>query len=158
MHWEAYIIRYGDDFVCGFQHKDDAENFYKALQHQLAKYSLSIQKSKSKIIEFGQFAQHNRTTQGRGKPETFDFLGFTHYCTQSRNGKFRIKRKTSRKKFIAKLKVFKVWMKANRHKPMKEIMEMVKSKLVGHYRYYGITDNSNMMGRYFYEIQNSSSF
>ena len=150
---EAYIVRYADDFVSCFQYQSDAENFYKALQQQLYKFTLSIEKEKSKIIEFGRFALQNRTNKGMSKPETFNFLGFTHYCSSNRNGKFRIKRKTSRKRLSSKIKAFKVWIKSNRHKPIKEIMETVKVKLVGHYRYYGITDNSDMLGKYFFEIQ-----
>ncbi len=155
MHGEAYIIRYSDDFVCGFQHKDDAENFYKALQHQLAKFSLSIQREKSKIIQFGRFAEKDRTLNGLEKPETFDFLGFTHYCSLGRYGNFRVKRKTSRKKFSKKVKEVNLWVKEHRHMELKELMKTVKVKLIGHYRYYGVTDNSEMMGKYYNEVQKS---
>jgi RNA-directed DNA polymerase len=156
MRGEAYIVRYADDFVCGFQYKEDSENFYKALQHQLAKYSLSLQKEKSKIIPFGRGAEQNRAEQGQGKPETFDFLGFTHYCSHSRDGsRFRVKRKTSRKKFSKKIKEFTTWMKDHRHMDKKEMMKIVESKLVGHYRYYGVTDNSVMMQKYYFEVLKS---
>jgi len=156
MRGEAYIVRYADDFVCGFQYQSDAENFYKALKHQLDKFSLSIQKEKSKIIPFGRFAEQNRADQGQGKPETFDFLGFTHYCSHSRDGgRFRVKRKTSRKKFSKKIKEFTIWMKVHRHMDRKEMMKIVTSKLVGHYRYYGVTDNFSMMQKYYFEVLKS---
>ena len=150
---EGYIVRYADDFVCGFQYEEDARNFLKALVHQLAKYSLKINSDKSKIIQFGRFAEEDRAKKGLGKPETFDFLGFTHFCSQSRIGRFRVKRKTSRKKFQAKIVSFKEWIKANRHKELTEIFTTVKAKLIGHYRYYGITDNSRMITRYRFEVE-----
>jgi len=136
------MIRYADDYVCCFQYKDDAERFYAALIKRLAKFDLQIAEEKTKILEFGRFAAENRKRKGRGKPETFDFLGFTHYCSKSSKGKFRVKRKTSGKKFKAKVKAFKEWLKTERHQDVKEIMKTIRAKLIGHYRYYGITDNS----------------
>ncbi|MEX0917096.1 MAG: group II intron reverse transcriptase/maturase, partial [Candidatus Paceibacterota bacterium] len=108
---QAEIVRYADDYVCCFQYKEDAERFYKALVTRLAKFSLKIAEEKTKILMFGRFAADNSKRQGLGKPKTFDFLGFTHYCSKGSNGKFRIKRKTSRKKFKAKLKAFKMWLR-----------------------------------------------
>jgi hypothetical protein len=102
--------------------------------------------------EFGRFAEENRKRRGQGKPETFDFLGFTHYCSKSRQGKFRVKRKTSRKKYKAKIKEFTQWMKTNRHVKIHETFKQVRLKLIGHYRYYGITDNSRMLGKYLFEV------
>ena len=113
---------------------------------------MEIAENKTKIIEFGRFAEENRARKGLGKPETFDFLGFTHYCDKSRQGKFRVKRKTSRKKFKTKVKEFTQWMKANRHGRIHEIFKQVKMKLIGHYRYYGITDNSRMLSKYLFEV------
>jgi RNA-directed DNA polymerase len=110
----AYVVRYADDFVCCFQYANEAKGFYRSLIKRLNKFGLSIAPEKSKIIQFGLFASANARCQGRRKPETFDFLGFTHYCGQSRNGKFRVKRKTSRKKFKAALFRMKQWIKANR--------------------------------------------
>ncbi|MFB6367913.1 group II intron reverse transcriptase/maturase, partial [Paenibacillus elgii] len=103
-HGEAHIVRYADDYVCCFQYKNDAERFYQALLPRLAKFQLSIAEEKTKILEFGRFAVENCRRKGQRKPETFDFLGFTHYCSKSLKGTFRVKRKTSRKKFNAKVK------------------------------------------------------
>jgi group II intron reverse transcriptase/maturase len=153
MRGEAYLIRYADDFVCAFQYRQDAEDFYKALQHQLAKFSLSLQKEKCKIIEFGRFASQDIKNRGGSKPDTFDFLGFTHYCSKSKNDKFRVKRKTSRKKFIRSVKEFNHWMKTHRNLKRQLLMKIVTIKLNGYYRYYGITDNSHMMSKYLYEIR-----
>ncbi|UWG99209.1 group II intron reverse transcriptase/maturase [Dehalobacter sp. DCM] len=149
---QASMVRYADDSVFCFQYKDDAERFYVELKSRLAKFGLEIAENKTKIIEFGRFAEENRARRGMGKTETFDFLGFTHYCGKSRQGKFRVKRKTSRKKYRAKVKEFTQWMKTNRHSSIHEIFKQVKAKLEGHYRYYGITDNSRMLGKYRYEV------
>ncbi|HAG08445.1 MAG TPA: hypothetical protein DCK87_02595 [Desulfotomaculum sp.] len=98
------------------------------------------------------FAARNVKRQGRNKPDTFDFLGFTHYCGLSRNGKFRVKRKTSSKKFKSSLQRMKRWIKANRSLPVNLILEETRVKLIGHYRYYGVTDNGPMLSRYWYEV------
>ena len=90
--------------------------------------------------------------KGLGKPESFDFLGFTHYCSKSKNGKFRVKRKTSKKKFKQKVQEFKVWIKENRNEPLEAIMATTARKLTGHYNYYGITDNSEALGRFAHEV------
>ena len=147
---EAYLVRYADDFVCCFQYKQDALRFYKALQARLDKFNLQIALNKTKIIEFGRFAARDRNNRGEGKPETFSFLGFTHYCSKDRKGKFRVKRKTDVKKFRAKVKAFKVWIKAVRNiNLMSELFKQVNPKLLGHYAYYGITDNSVMIRNYY---------
>jgi group II intron reverse transcriptase/maturase len=147
----AHIVRYCDDFVCCFQYEAEARNFYQMLIQRLRKFNLHIAPEKSKIIEFGLFACQAARKQGRGKPETFDFLGFTHYCGQSQNGKFRVKRKTSRKKYKAAIGRMKQWIRANRTTPINQLFEEIKPKLIGHYRYYGITDNGPLVSRYWYE-------
>lgn len=152
---DANMIRYADDYVCCFQYKDDAERFYGALITRLAKFGLEIAEEKTKIVEFGRFAEENRKRKGQEKPQTFDFLGFTHYCSKSSKGKFRVKRKTSGKKFKAKVKAFKEWLKAERHQDVKELMKTIRAKLTGHYRYYGITDNSRAMAVYKFQITNT---
>jgi len=149
---ESYLVRYADDFVCCFQYKEEAVRFYKALQKRLAKFKLELAEDKTRIIEFGRFAAENRKAKGLGRPKTFSFLGFTHYCSKSRKGKFRIKRKTDAKKFRAKIKAFKVWIRAIRSfVPIEDIFRQVRTKLLGHYAYYGITDNL-MMIRSYYDI------
>lgn len=136
-----------------FQYKTDAEYTYNQLKSRLKQIGLEFAEDKTKLIEFGRFASENRKRNGKGKPETFDFLGFTHYCSKSADGKrFRVKRKTSKKKFKQKVQEFKVWIKENRTLPLKKIMATVKRKLIGHYNYYGITDNSNGIERYKYEV------
>ena len=148
------IVRYADDYVCCFQYEKDAKLFYDKLKDRLAKFNLEIEESKTKIIMFGRFAEEKCKLNGQNKVSTFDFLGFTHYCSKSNNGKFRVKRRTSKKKFSAKLKDFKLWIKAVRNLfTLQDIFEAVKLKLRGHYQYYGITDNSPMLKEFKYQIE-----
>ena len=147
---ECYITVYADDFVCCFQYKREAELFMNtALPNRLAKFNLELAKDKTRLIEFGRFAKPNAQTKKR---DTFDFLGFTHYCSKSRNGKFRVKRKTSKKKFNAKVIEFKLWLKENQNMPIKELMENVNAKLIGHYQYFGISDNAMGIKRFENEV------
>jgi group II intron reverse transcriptase/maturase len=140
---QAYIVRYADDFVCCFEHRAEAEAFYRALRQRLAKFGLEIAEDKTKIISFGRHAKSN----DKDDPETFDFLRFTHYCGQGQKGQFRVKRRTSRKKFTNSLMRAKEWIKQQRHLPIDELMERLRQKLRGYYQYYAITDNYYMVDR-----------
>ena len=148
------IVNYADDMVICFQYENIGKAVYKLMKERLKVCGLEFAEEKTRLIEFGRFATENREKRGEGKPETFDFLGFTHYCsTSNKSGKFRVKRKTSRKKQKQKIKEFKMWIKENRNKPLAEIMDTVKRKLIGHYNYYGVTDNSKSIGSYAYEVR-----
>ena len=148
------IINYADDMILCFQYKNEAINIYNLLKQRLKTLGLEFAEDKTRLIEFGRFASENCKNNGKRKPDTFDFLGFTHYCSKSdKTGRFRVKRKTSRKKFKQKVQEFKIWIKANRNKPLGEIMKTVKKKLIGHYNYYGITDNSIMIYKYTCEVR-----
>ena len=149
---EAHIMRYADDFVCCFQNKYEAEAFYKDLIERLKKFGLEIEESKTKIIEFGRFAETNRKKNGDSKPETFEFLGFTHICGKTLKGKFAVQRITSKKKLKAKKQAVKSWLKENMHIKIKMLIEKLNQKLVGHYRYYGVTGNSVHMGKFRYYV------
>jgi group II intron reverse transcriptase/maturase len=149
----ARMIRYADDFVVCFQHKADAERFQVELGKRLGKFGLEVEPTKTRVMEFGRFAAQNAKRRG-GKAETFDFLGFTHYCGARRNGKgFRMKRVTARKKFGAKLKEFKEWLKKARTLKTKELWKTAKAKLRGHYNYYGVTDNLRGIARFGQEVK-----
>ena len=151
----ACIIRYCDDFVVCFQSGEEALKFMKALEERLGKFELEIEASKSKILEFGRLAYENAKQNGR-KPDTFDFLGFTHYCSTGRDGKrFRMRRKTSNKSFIAKLRAFKEWLKVSRTLPTIELIKEVNAKLKGHYGYYGVSDNYRSISRFLHEVKRS---
>jgi len=150
---QSRMIRYADDFVVCFERESDAIRFRQALDERLFIFGLEISPEKTKTIEFGPFAEAKAKRRG-GKAATFDFLGFTHYCSRSRNGRrFRMKRITSRKKFSAKIRMFRDWLKASRTLPTDELMEKVASKLRGHFAYYGVTDNSRGISRFAYEIR-----
>ena len=138
----AYMIRYADDFICCFQYRKEAYRFFEALEKRLAKFGLKLAAEKTRIIEFGMFAAQSRRSKGEGKPEPFDFLGFTHYCGLSRNGKFRVKRRTSKQKLNGAVARIKQWLKQARYLPVRDIIKGLNLRLVGHFRYYGVTDNS----------------
>jgi RNA-directed DNA polymerase len=144
----ARLIRYADDFVVCFQYKADAERFRVELGQRLGKFSLEVEPTKTKVMEFGRFAVQSAKKRGK-RPETFDFLGLTHYCGTRRNGTgFRMKRVTARKKYVAKLRIFKEWLKEARTLKTKELWKIVSSKLRGHYNYYGVTDNYRRLVRF----------
>ncbi|WP_246050100.1 group II intron reverse transcriptase/maturase [Aquibacillus sediminis] len=140
---KAEIVRFADDFVCCFERKDDARIFYAELISRLKKFKLSIAEEKTKIIRFGRGSENGRGNGGNGKPETFDFLGFRHYWGKGKNGRYRLKRKTSPKKFKMKIKTYKQWIRRNRHMDEKELVDSIRRKLGGHYNYYGVSDNYN---------------
>lgn len=144
---------YADDFVACFQYKNEAEMFHRLLKERLKLFRLELEPNKTRLIEFGRFAETNCHRRNKSKPGTFDFLGFTHYCSKSQRGWFRVKRKTSKKKFKIKVSNFKKWIIENRTLPLKEIFEKVNLKLRGHYHYYGITDNTKMIRRFYFEVE-----
>ncbi len=139
------------DFVATFQYKDEAERFLESVGKRFREFGLELEPEKTRLIEFGRFAQENRRRQGLGKPGTFDFLGFTHYCSKSQKGYFRVKRKTSKKKMRIRLAEMKEWIRENRHLPVSQLIEALKLKLRGHYQYYGITDNSACIHTYYFQ-------
>jgi RNA-directed DNA polymerase len=145
---EAYLTRFADDFVACFQYQKEAEQYYLELKKRLQKFRLEIAEEKTRIIEFGRFAERDIKRRGGTKPETFDFLGLTHYCGKSRKGLFKLKWKTARKKFQAKVNAFSEWIEANRTLPIKDIWEKVNAKLRGHFNYYGVSDNWDGLLKY----------
>ena len=146
----ARLIRYCDDFVVCFEYEADAQRFREELIERLAQFSLEVEPSKTKILSFGPRATAWAKRQGQRKPETFDFLGFTHYCSRSRTGKrFRMKRVTARKRFRAKLAEFKAWLRTVRSTlPTRQLWMAACVKLRGHHAYYGVTDNWAGLARF----------
>ena len=141
---EAYYFRFADDFLACFQYQEDAERFLREMKDRLEKFHLEIEPSKTKLIRFGRGAELEAQRRGQ-KPETFDFLGFTHYCGKTRSGSFKVKRRTAKKKFRAKLKEVGEWLRRERSRQKKgELLKRAKLKLVGHLNYYAITDNARM--------------
>ncbi len=149
----ARLVRFADDYVACFQTQKDAERFQAEMIERLGKFGLEIEPTKTKQLEFGKQAAA-RAKAGGKKPETFDFLGFTHYCSTTRDGKrFRVKRKTAAKKFRAKLAAFKEWIRRSRTQPTRWIWEQTAAKLRGHFAYFGVTDNSRAIRRFAFEVQ-----
>lgn len=147
------LVVYADDFVCCFQYKEEAERFYEQLKSRMEHFGMTLEESKTRLIEFGRYAGKQN---GKGKkPETFTFLGFTHYCSESRNGKFRVKRKTSKKKFAKKSKEINKLIQGMRKEPIKEIIKKLNQVLVGYYHYYGITDNSRSLSSFRLRVMES---
>ena len=134
----AYMVRYADDSVFCFQYEEDAKRFYEALILRLEKFNLEVAEEKTKFIKLN---KGNDDENDDGDGNSFDFLGFTHYVGKDKNGRKRVKRKTSKKKYRASLLRCKEWIKANRILPTDVFMKTIISKIQGHCRYYGVTDN-----------------
>jgi len=143
------MVRYADDTVFCFQYKNEAKEFYQQLKMRLKEFNLEIADEKTKIINLGK----NRDDDNDSDIGSFDFLGFTHYADKSHNGTTMIKRKTSKKKYKASLLKVKEWLRKNRHSPTKELMKMLKIKLQGYCRYYGITSNKNSVSDFIDETK-----
>ncbi len=147
-------IRYADDYVACFKHEADAKRFRIEMEQRLRQFGLEIAPEKTKILEFGPMAQRRAIKRGERKAETFDFLGFTHYCTVTRSGKsFRTGRKTISKRMSAKLRLYKQWLRSNRTRPTVEIMRTTANKLRGHFAYYGVSGNGKSISNFAYEVR-----
>jgi hypothetical protein len=147
-HWrkrrargDVVIVRYADDFIVGFQHRDDAERFRAELEERLLQFGLELHPDKTRLLRFGRYAAQDRAKRGEGKPETFDFLGFTHMCGKTREGKFVEKRKTMRKRLRRKRREVKQELRRRLHHRVAEVGRWLASVLSGHYRYYGVPFN-----------------
>ena len=156
---EMLAVRFADDIVVGFQAKAEAERFRGELEERLKKFNLELHPTKTRLLEFGRFAAERRQERKEGKPETFDFLGFTHICGQSRNGKFTVLRQTIRKRMQAKLREVKQELRARMHDPIAAVGAWLRSVVGGHIRYYGVPTNSVALntfrwrvGRYWHRV------
>ena len=138
---QVVIVRFADDAVVGFEYRQDAERFHADLRRRLAKFNLELAAEKTRLIEFGRFAVRDRKRRGLGKPETFRFLGFTHACGKTRDGRFQLKRITDSKRIPAKLAALRGKIERRRHLPIPQQGEWLASALQGHYNYYAVPDN-----------------
>ena len=138
---DVVLVRFADDIVCGFQHRSDAERFQAEFRARLAKFGLELNPEKTRLIEFGRFAVENRRRRGDGKPETFNFLGFTHSCDKTRKGKFIVLRQTQKKRMRRKLREVKARLRQRLHDPVEEVGVYLRSVVTGHFRYYGVPRN-----------------
>ena len=158
VHGYSQLIRYADDFVIGVQTKKDAQKVQEDMRKRLAKFGLTFAQDKTRILEFGRFAATNIVARGGSKPNTFDFLGFTHYCSKTHDGRFSLKVKTSRKKYAASLASMNVWLKTVRSiLTLPDLWNILASKLRGHYQYYGVSGNFEGI-RQFYDQTEQLTF
>jgi RNA-directed DNA polymerase len=147
MRGQFHVVRYADDVVFGFEYRDDAERFAKALRGRLAKYKLALNEDKTRLIEFGRRALVQAERRGQ-KPDTFDFLGFTHISARSRKGKITVLRQTAAKRLRGAIGRVSAWCQRNRHRPVPDQRLRLSSVLRGHYQYYGLTGNIRSLKRF----------
>jgi hypothetical protein len=147
------IVRYCDDFVIGFQYEADARRMLVELKERLAKFKLALQKKKTRLIEFGKLASIMRQQRGAERCETFNFLGFTHYCARSQNGGFVVKRRTDRRRLVRKLKELRTETWRRMHAPVGVQREWLARVLRGHYAYYGLPSNWHRLDTFYDEVR-----
>src|SRR5881409_1064123 len=138
---DVVVVRFADDFVVGFEHRQDAERFLTELRERCARFGLELHPEKTRLLEFGPFAAEHRRRADEGKPETFDFLGFTHICGKKRNGRFTVVRQTIRKRLQAKLSEVKAELRRRLHGPIPEVGAWLRAVIIGHLKYYGVPMN-----------------
>src|SRR5436305_3922890 len=142
---DVIVVRYADDLVMGFEHRTDAERFLREFQVRLAKFGLELHSDKTRLIEFGRFAARNRRQRGQGKPETFTFLGFTHFCGQLTTGTFTVWRITAQKRMVAKLKAIKADLQRRKHHRTSEVGAWLRMVVQGYYQYHAVPGNTTQL-------------
>jgi hypothetical protein len=162
---EAYLVRYIDDFVMCFQYSDDALRVQEVLRKRLEKFCLTLEPTKTKLVEFGRFAQRNAGKHGKKRPETIYFLGFTLYCTRNRKGNFQIGLRTEKSRLRRSLRALQEKMRQVRHFAIEQQVAEINSILRGHYAYYGVGGNfhslrkvHHLVERYWFRMLRSRSW
>jgi len=149
---DVIAVRYADDWVAGFQFRDDAARFKRAVEERLGQFGLKLHPEKTRLIEFGRFARENRRRRGLGKPDTFDFLGFTHCCGTTRKGKFMVLRLTSAKRMRAKVLAVKTELRKRMHRPIAEQGQYLRSVVAGHGRYFAVPRNGGRVRAFRFQV------
>ncbi len=152
-HGETIIVRYADDFVVGFQYKGDAERFLRDLRERMANFSLELHPDKTRLIRFGRFANANRRARGQRRPETFDFLGFTHYCRTARNGEFGLGRKPVGKRVDRTLRRIGAELRRRMHHDPYEVAQWLGKILTGWLRYYAVPTSTRSLKQFVYRLR-----
>jgi group II intron reverse transcriptase/maturase len=147
------VVRYADDLVLGFENRTDAEQFLKEFQERLAKFGLELHPDKTRLIEFGRHAARNRKRHGKGKPETFTFLGFTHYCGQVRTGRFIVWRITAKKRMVAKLNAIKAELRRRKHDRSSAVGAWLRRVVMGYYQYHAVPGNMDQLRIFTYRVR-----
>jgi group II intron reverse transcriptase/maturase len=146
---DVIVVRWADDFVMGFQYQQDAQRCWAELRERLGRFALQLHPDKTRVLRFGRFAQRDcRRFDGKSKPETFQFLGFTHYCGVSRNGKFRVGRKTIRTRLTAKLREVKAELRSRMHDPVPKQGQWLRAVVTGYSHYHAVPGNWDAVGAF----------
>lgn len=158
-HWRKHhargdviFIRYADDSVLGFQFEDEAKRFLAAMHERFAKFGLTLHPQKTRLIEFGRYAEQRRKKRGLGRPETFDFLGFTHCCSKTRQGRFKILRLTVKKRLRATLAAIREKLMRRRHEPIKQVGVWLTKVMRGYFNYFAVPDNLQRLAGFRHEV------
>src|SRR2546426_1812918 len=152
-HGDVIVVRFADDIVVGFKSKADADQFRAELTERMKKFNLELHPEKTRLLEFGPFAIDNRQKRGEGKPETFNFLGFTHICVKKRsNGRYTVLRQTIRKRLQTKLNEVKAELQRRMHEPIPEVGKWLQAVVRGHIRYYGVPQNYNALWIFRFQV------
>jgi hypothetical protein len=149
---DVIVVRYADDNVLGFQHLAEADRFLAEFRERLRKFGLELHPDKTRRIEFGRFAEHNRNWRGEGKPETFDFLGFTHISGKDRNRSYTVKRKTIGKRMRAKLLEIKQQLRRRMHEPVAQTGQWLRSIVQGYFNYHAVPGNTDSLSALRYRV------
>jgi hypothetical protein len=152
-HGDVIVVRFADDIVVGFRDKAEADQFRVELTERMKKFNLELHPEKTRLLEFGPYAIDNRQKRGKGKPETFNFLGFTHICVKKRsNGRFTVLRQTIRKRLQTKLNEVKAELRRRMHEPIPELGKWLQAVVRGHIRYYGVPMNQNALWIFRFQV------
>jgi group II intron reverse transcriptase/maturase len=149
---DVIIVRFADDFAAGFQYREDAERFLEDLRERFRKFHLELHPDKTRLIEFGRYAAENRKRRGEGKPDSFNFLGLTHTCDRTRNGKFIVLRQTIRTRMQAKLREIKGELRKRLHDPIPAVGQWLRSVVQGHFQYYAVPRNQRKLNAFKYQV------
>ena len=153
---DVIVVRYADDAVLGFQYREDAERFLKELRERMGKFGLELHPEKTRLIEFWRYAAANRAKRGEGKPETFNFLGFTHICgTSYKQGYFTVRRKTIGKRMAAKLKDIRAKLRQRMHGEIRGTLEWLQAVVRGYFQYHAIPGNEERLKAFLHEVRRS---
>jgi len=151
---DVIVARYADDLVVGFENRAEAERFLEEFRERLAKFGLELHPEKTRLIEFGRFAASNRHRRGQGKPETFTFLGFTHYCGKRRkDGAFTVWRETAKKRLVAKVQAIKLELARRRHEPIALVGEWLRKVTTGYYQYHAVPGNLHRLNLFRWRLR-----
>jgi RNA-directed DNA polymerase len=151
-HGEVIIVRFADDVIVGFEQEQDARRFWAELRERFARFGLELHPDKTRLIEFGRHAARNRAARGAGKPETFNFLGFTHLCAKPRNGRFWLRRITISKRMRAKLREVNDQLRRRRHQPIPVQGQWLRSVVQGHLAYYAVPGNTDAVKAFRHQV------